>query len=247
MEANYEYRFDKNGVPIAVTTAFGKRLSKELPLEKMVAINEKVSDAAATFVKESRKANEKLQKAYPADVAEKEYAQAFLAYHLHMHQESTGEVVTLVSPGQISVRWGEKENGEEVLTNAEEARSEHKTLAAKYDAYEGALKEDDMNRAFLVMACENYVLTKLSEVGSRSKISCSPRDLWAHVVENVPFVHADWEGSMLPTLVQDGWVLFNSKNGMVNILPYGSGIPGYDPEMGVDHPAWARDPAVTWP
>ena len=60
MEANYEYRFDKNGVPIAVTTAFGKRLSKELPLEKMVAINEKVSDAAATFVKERNAARKTL-------------------------------------------------------------------------------------------------------------------------------------------------------------------------------------------
>ena len=69
----------------------------------------------------------------------------------------------MIRPGKISLELDEKENGEEVLTKAEDARSEHKTLAEKYNAYEGALSEDDMNRAFLIMACENYVLTKLED------------------------------------------------------------------------------------
>ena len=248
MEANYEYKFDKNGVPIAVISAFGKTLSEELPLDKMVAINEIVSDAAATFVDECRKANQKLKKAEPKDVVEREYAQAFLAYHLHLHQEKTGERVTFVAPGKISTNWEQKENGKEVLTKAEDARSEHKKLAEKYNAYEGALSEDDLNRAFLIMACENYVLLKLEEVGSRSALKCQLRDLWNYAIENVPFVESSWEELLLPTLVQDGWVLFQDDDeGGVNILPYGSGIPGYDPKMGVDHPAWARNPAVTWP
>ena len=247
MEPNYEYRFDKNGVPVAVVSAFGQTLSEELPLDKMVTINEIVSEAAATFVKDCQLANKKLRKAEPKDKVEKEYAQAFLAYHLHIHQKETGESVTLISPGKISQNWDEKENGEEVLTKAEDARSEHKRLAEKYNAYEGALSEDDMNRAFLIMACENYVLTQLEEVGSRSAISCQVVDLWAYAVEHVPFVQPEWEDLLLPTLVQDGWVLFQDDKGGTHILPYGSGLPGYDPKMGIDHPAWARNPTVVWP
>jgi hypothetical protein len=247
MEPNYEYRFDKNGVPIAVISAFGKTLSEDLPLDKMVTINETVSEAAATFVEDCRKANIKLRKAEPTNAVAKEYAQAFLAYHLHIHQQETGESVTVVTPGKISEHWEAKENGEEVLTKAEKARSEHKTLADKYNAYEGALSEDDMNRAFLIMACENYVLTKLKEVGSRSGLKCTPADLWTYAIDNIPFVESEWEELLLPTLVQDGWVLFTDAKGGTCILPYGSGIPGYDPKMGVDHPAWARDPTVIWP
>ena len=213
----------------------------------MVTINEIVSEAAATFVKDCQLANKKLRKAEPKDKVEKEYAQAFLAYHLHIHQKETGESVTLISPGKISQNWDEKENGEEVLTKAEDARSEHKRLAEKYNAYEGALSEDDMNRAFLIMACENYVLTQLEEVGSRSAISCQVVDLWAYAVEHVPFVQPEWEDLLLPTLVQDGWVLFQDDKGGTHILPYGSGLPGYDPKMGIDHPAWARNPTVVWP
>ena len=56
-------------------------------LDKMVAINEIVSEAAATFVEDCKKANLKLRKAEPTEKVEKEYAQAFLAYHLHLHQE----------------------------------------------------------------------------------------------------------------------------------------------------------------
>lgn len=247
MEANYEYRFDKNGVPIAVISAFGKTLSEELPLEKMVTINEKVSEAAANFVEECRKANLKLKKAEPKSAVEKEYAQAFLAYHLHIHQKETGESVTIVTPGKISSNWETQQNGEEVLTKAEDARSEHKKLAEKYGGYEGALHEDDLNRAFLVMACENYVLNKLQEVGSRESIVCTIRDLWANAVENVPFVEDEWEDMLLPTLVQDGWILFKTNKGEINILPYGSGVPGYDADLSVDHPAWARNPEIVWP
>ena len=115
MEPNYEYRFDKNGLPIAVISAFGKTLSEDLPLDKMVTINETVSDAAATFVDDCRNANKKLRKAEPTNAGEKEYAQAFLAYHLHIHQQETGERVTFVTPGKISEHWEAKENGEEVF------------------------------------------------------------------------------------------------------------------------------------
>ena len=87
MEPNYEYRFDKNGVPVAVISAFGKAPLEELPLDKMVAINEIVSEAAATFVEDCKKANLKLRKQNLREKVEKEYAQAFLAYHLHLHQE----------------------------------------------------------------------------------------------------------------------------------------------------------------
>ena len=247
MEANYEYKFDKNGVPIAVISAFGKTLSEELPLEKMVTINEKVSEAAATFVDECRKANQKLKKAKPKNAVEKEYAQAFLAYHLHIHQKETGERVTFVAPGKISTNWDTQQNGEEVLNKAEEARSEHKRLAEKYGAYEGALHKDDLNRAFLVMACENFVLNKLKEVGSRSSIVCTLRDLWQNALQNVPSVNDEWEDMLLPTLVQDGWILFDDGKGVINILPYGSGVPGYDPDLSVDHPAWARNPEIVWP
>ena len=96
------------------------------------------------------------------------------------------------------------------------------------------------------MAYENYVLTKLEEVGSRSALKCQLRDLWDYAIENVPFVESSWEDLLLPTLVQDGWVLFqDDKEVLISYLMEVD--PGYDPKMGVDHPAWARSPAVTWP
>ena len=248
MEPNYEFRFDENGVPVAITSAFGKQLLEELPLDKMQQINEKVSEAASNFVEESTKANIRLRKALPTEGAEKVYAQAFLYYHLHLHQEETGEKVTFVDPGRISDSWvADTVNGQEILTSSEEARANHTALATKYNAYEGALREDDVNRAFLVMACENFVLHEFSKVGSRQRIKCTPTTLWEYVKEEAPFVQDEWEISILPTLVQDGWVLYNADDGSVQLLPYGSGVPGYDAELGVDHPAWARDPNLAWP
>ena len=245
MEPNYEFRYE-NDVPVAITSAFGKQLPEELPLSKMQQINAKVSEAAAEFIEESTKANSRLRKALPESGAGKEYAQAFLYYQLHLHQEETGEKVTFVDPGRISNSWNV--NGQdEIKTSSETARTTHETLAGKYNAYDGGLNENDMNRAFLVMACENYVLHEFSRVGSRQKITCTPAGLWAYVQTEAPFVQDEWENAILPTLVQDGWVLFTADDGSVQLLPYGSGVPGYDAELGLDHPAWARDPNLAWP
>lgn len=251
MEANYEYNFDKNGVPIAVTSAFGRRLSKAIPLDKMVTINEQVSLAAASFIDDCRKANKKLKKAQPTAKAEKEYAEVFLAYHLHVHQKETGERVTFVSPGKLSDTWESQQKDNKVLDETKESvstMSEHKRLVREYDATKEGLDENDINRAFLIMACENYILTKLKQVGSRESLTCTVDELWLEAVQNVPSAQEEWEDILLSTLVQDGWILFEDKNGEVNALPYGSGVPGYDATfLSVDHPAWARDPDIEWP
>lgn len=249
MEPDYEFRFDENNIPVAIIGAFGKRLPEELPLDRMQQINEKVSEAANTFISECIKANQKLRKVLPGEANEKAYAVSFLYYQLHLHQEETGDKITVVEPGQLSNDWakGSPSEGQVVKTGAEEARSEHKQLAEKYDAYDGGLREDDLNRAFVVMACENFVLREYAKVGSRAKVVATPTKLWDAILEDLPFAEDVWEGALLPTLIEDGWVLFRVDDGSVRVLPYGSGVPGYDPDLGIDHPAWARNPEVAWP
>ena len=185
----------------------------------------------------------------PDEANEKAYAVSFLYYQLHLHQEETGDKITVVEPGQLSEDWSQDQSttGQTIMTSSEEARDGHKQLAEKYDAYDGALREDDLNRAFLVMACENFVLKQYATVGSRAKIVATPAKLWTAVKTELPFAEEEWEGALLATLVEDGWVLYKVDDGSIRLLPYGSGVPGYDPDLGIDHPAWARNPEVVWP
>ena len=51
---------------------------------------------------------------------------------------------------------------------------------------------------------------------------------------------------LLPTLISDGWVLFN-LDGETRLLPYGEGVPNYDAsKCALDHPMWTRDLEIPW-
>jgi len=243
MDPNYDWNFDENGVPIGLIGAFGKRLPKEVRLDRMGQINEKVSAAVEEFIQDSKKATAKLNKALPSDEGERAYAKSFLYYQVHLHQEATGEQVTFVEPGKISDSW----SGKDVMTAAELAVSEHRSLGAKYSAYDGGLREDDLNRAFIVNACENYVLQTLEKVKNRNALRVTPLDLWNHVKVELDYVPEGWFEMLIPILIEDGWVLFNNDLGETCMLPYGSNVPGYDPDLGVEHPAWARSHSIPWP
>lgn len=242
MNNDYEFRYE-NGVPVALTGAFGEALPKEIPLSRMANINSIMSEAVETFIKESRRATTKLLKALPSDEAEKAYARAFLYFQVHLHQEETGDSVAFVEPGKISASW----SGKEVEKPSETQRKEHQSLAEQYNAYSGGLREDDLNRAFLVLAAENYVLQRLEEVKSRNKLNVTPQMLWNHVKSELDFAPNEWMEMLVPILVQDGWVLFNHpKTGETNLLPYGKGIHSYDEDLGIEHPMWGRNHKIPW-
>ena len=122
---------------------------------------------------------------------------------MHLHQEETGDSVAFVEPGKISASW----SGKEVEKPSETQRKEHQSLAEQYNAYSGGLREDDLNRAFLVLAAENYVLQRLEEVKSRNKLNVTPQMLWNHVKSELDFAPDEWMEMLVPILVQDGWVL----------------------------------------
>ncbi len=246
MEPDYEWNNlegDKMKPPTHLFGAFGKELKTPLDMERVGQLNEKIGTAAKKYVEACAKANKLLEAALPEDANERTYAEAFLYYNIHLHQEETGQKVVFVSQGQISDSW----QGDETSEVVNEGRDNHITLVAKYEASKGSMRSEDLNRAFVVKACEDFVLEEFEKVGSRGKIRATHARLWKYVTDKLPFAHESWEDQLIPTLVEDGWVIYQDPKGSVNLLPYGSGVPAYDPDLGIEHPAWSRDPSVPWP
>jgi hypothetical protein len=107
------------------------------------------------------------------------------------------------------------------------------------------MHENDLNRAFVVRACEDYVLKELQRVGIRSKLSVTLKKLIDYVVRELPFA-AEFADVLMPTLKAEGWVLFNHE-GETRILPYGEGVPAYDAKLcNLDHPMWSRTLGIKW-
>ena len=102
------------------------------------------------------------------------------------------------------------------------------------------------HRAFLVRACEDYVLELEKEADSRIQLRVTLRDLLVHCTEALPFMTESLGKEVLPTLVSDGWVLFNHDE-ETRFLPYGKGLPSYDAsKCAMDHPMWSRNLDDPW-
>lgn len=234
MNNDYTFRYE-NDVPVALIGAFGQELPEEIPLSRMATINTAVSEALENFLDESRKATDSLLGSLPENDSEKAYALAMIQFQLLLHEQESGETVAFISPGQAGFAEPEKE--------FTKSTKEHMSLAEQHAAYRGGLSEDDLNRVFLILACENYVLQELERVGNnREKLDITPQMLWARVRSELGFAPDEWMEVLVPILIQDGWVLFNHpKTGGTNLLPYGFGIPSYDEELAIEHPMWWRD------
>ena len=227
MDPNYEWRFE-NGMPVALTGAFGIKLPEEIEIERLFEIQEKIMTTSSKFIEESKKANGKLQKSLPKKGGELQFARAFMYYQLHLHQEETGEKITFVDKGNITASWNKRDKKEE--------------------SFEG-LNDADKKRALVVKTCEEYVL-KMSALleanASRKELKITPRQLYEACTSKLPWFGVDDsdEGKvktfqlLLEILMEDCWVVFNNEEGQSNVLPYGEGVPQYDEDLGVEHPIW---------
>jgi len=188
------------------------------------------------YVEETIAANKKLKNAMPKDESHRALARKLLNEIMKQHQEETGESFIILKGGSQKTQTPKQE----VII------SEHKMLVEKYGAERGAMNEQDLNRGFLVRCCENYVLALKQKADSRIQIRVTLRDLLEHATKELPFMADMLSKALLPTLVSDGWVLFN-QDGETRILPYGKGVPSYDAsECSADHPMWSRTLDDQW-
>ena len=226
---------DPLGAPTYVETAYGVKFDPPVSQAEMGKMISKLGTCVRQYVESMVAANEKLKSGIPKDASQKALAGKLLEELLKRHQEETGET--------FMIRTSSSQTTETTQINTV---SEHKTLAEKYGAYSGKMSERDLNRAFLVRCCENHVLEQLKTVTSRNQIRVTLRDLLERANKELPFMTESLASHLLPTLISDGWVLFN-LDGETRLLPYGEGVPNYDAsKCALDHPMWARDLEIPW-
>ena len=94
----------------------------------------------------------------------------------------------------------------------------------------------------MVEACEQFVADRFKQVGkTRKALVATPDQLWASAREKLPFLPAGWKSALLPTLVAEGWVLSETADRKLNVLPFGKGVPGVSDTVNTeetDHPFW---------
>ena len=224
---------DPLGPATYVAEAYGVKFNPPIAQAEVGALIGKLGVAMREYVATIVAANDKMRKAVPLEKSKKALAENILRHIMESHRKETGQTLVMVQ-------------GESQTTTTQQTVSEHKTLAEKYNAYEGTLAEWDLNRAIIVRSCEDYVL-RLESVGAiRSSMKVTVRDLVHHLKEELSFFTEEYAEKVLATLVSDGWVLFNSE-GETRILPYGKGVPGYDAKRcAADHPAWSRSIEDPW-
>ena len=226
---------DPLGAPTYVETAYGVKFDPPVSQAEMGKIISKLGTCVRQYVKSMVAANEKLKSGIPEDANQKALAEKLLEELLKRHQEETGETFMIRTGGSQTTK-----------TTQINTVSEHKTLAEKYRAYNGAMSERDLNRAFLVRCCEDYVLRANQSAYTRSQIRVTLRDLLERANEDLPFMTESLASHLLPTLISDGWVLYN-LDGETRLLPYGEVVPNYDAsKCALDHPMWTRRLTDPW-
>ena len=227
---------DPLGAPTYVESAYGVKFDPPVSQAEMGKMIGTLGASVRQYVEESIAANKKLKNAMPEDESHRALARKLLNEIMKQHQEETGESFVILKGGSQKTNTPKQE----VII------SEHKMLVEKYGAERGAMSERDLNRGFLVRCCENYVLALEQKADSRIQIRVTLRDLLEHATKELPLMADILSKALLPTLVSDGWVLFN-QDGETRILPYGKGVPSYDAsECSADHPMWSRNLDDQW-
>jgi len=226
---------DPLGAPTYVKKAYGVVLNPPISQAEMGQMISKIGIAIREYVEAMIAANALLRAATPSDESLKAIANKLMKDTLNRHTEETGQTFIVMKGGQ--------ETDDEPTPPPV---SQHKTLAEKYGAYKGEMKEKDLNRAFLVRSCENHVLELEQQATTRGQIRVTIRDLLERATTELPFMTDIIGASLIPTLISDGWVLFNVDD-ETRILPYGKGVPNYDAsKCAVDHPMWSRTLGEPW-
>lgn len=227
---------DPLGAPTYVESAYGVKFDPPVSQAEMGKMIGTLGASVRQYVEETIAANKKLKNAMPKNESHRALARKLLNEVMKQHQEETGESFIILK--------GESQKTQ--TPKQEVIISEHKMLVEKYGAYSGAMNEQDLNRGLLVRCCENYVLALEQKADSRIQIRVTLRDLLEHATKELPFMVDVLSKSLLPTLVSDGWVLFN-QDGETRTLPYGKGVPSYDAsECSADHPMWSRNLDDQW-
>ena len=225
---------DPLGPKTYVAEAYGVKFNPPISQAEVGALIAKLGKAMREYVKTITDAHDKMYKSIPDDKSMKALAQNILRQIVANHRKETGQTLVFVE--------GDSQEKISQPTNV----SEHKSLAQKYNAYDGALANWDLNRALIVRCCEDYVL-EMESVGTlRSGMRVTLRNLIEKLNGELPFFNDLYAEKVLPTLISDGWVLFNHED-ETRLLPYGKGVPTYDEsKCAADHPAWSRKLEDPW-
>lgn len=225
---------DPLGPKTYVAEAYGVKFNPPIAQAEVGALIGKLGKAMREYVATVVAANDKMRAHVPSDKAQKALAENILRQIMENHRKETGQTLVFVQ--------GESQE----TTTETNMVSEHKTLAQKYNAYEGTLANWDLNRALIVRCCEDHVLEMESIGTHRSSMRVTLRDMVERLSKELPFFTEEYHERVLPTLISDGWVLFNSE-GETRLLPYGKDVPGYDSKKcAADHPAWSRKLEDPW-
>jgi len=217
-----------------VVEAHGIKFDPPVKLVDVGHVIQQVGAQARVFVGEIIEVNKKLRRGLPkSGTPLRRLAGKVLEQVLDAHREETGETIIIVSPN-------DKKLSKENRSDWEVEIEAHKALVVKYCSGGEAMPEGDLNRALMVQACENLALISEKRCKVRSKIVLTPVALWAYVRSEQPHMDPSCQEMLLPTLVSEGWVLYQSGE-EINLLPYGKGVPGYNKkECAPDHPAWSK-------
>jgi len=248
---------DPNGPPTYFSVAAGVTLDPPVKQGEIHAFLAEMNGAAEVFVKEMAAANEKIQQVLSSSKAGKALGEKMLSDRLKVFQQEAG-MSLIVMRGESDKKPKKRKKKTKVESPAPSKKTSevktptkpkapqpklpsHKQLAEKYDAYTGALSEGDMNRAELVKHCEDYLLMRAATVQRRGDLRVTPKQLMTYVSEKMPsFGMAFGLEVLIPTLVSDGWVIFQVKEGgSAYIVPHGEGVPGHMPSV-PSHPVWNR-------
>lgn len=225
---------DPLGPKTYVAEAYGVKFNPPIAQAEVGALIAKLGKAMREYVETIVSANNKMRKSVPSDKNLKMLAEKILQQIIENHRAETGQTLVMVQ-GESQV---------EKTSTIE--KSEHKTLAEKYNAYEGALAPWDLNRALIVRCCEDYVLALEAKGTQRGSMSVTLRGLVEQLTKELPFFTEHYHEHVMPTLISDGWVLFNAQ-GETRLLPYGKGVPNYDSKKcSADHPMWSRKLNEPW-
>jgi hypothetical protein len=240
MDPKFVYENDKKDKtkPAKIVQAYGVDFDPPLDESAALALMAKTAVACNEYIQLVIKANAILKEVVNDEDEPnmKGFAESTIRHLLELHKKRTGENIVIVKNSK-SMRMDAKALPVCPVTT-------HQRLVKTNKAHKGGLRRNDLNRTYLVKACEDLVLTELERVKSRQHIAVTPAQLWQHAKTEYPFLLDMWEKAVLPTLVDDGWILYKTDKGgedVLALLPYGKGVPGFVEEISdKDHPMWAR-------
>ena len=164
---------------------------------------------------------------------------------LDEHRVSTGENITIVKTTDSKLLDTASNLGGPLTVDT--TKEHREIIISEKIKLKNQLKQPDLFRAMIVRALEDRVLHRFNtecnnDNANRGKIDNNLRRIYHHLA----FIFGgsfpkEWEENIVPTLVDEGWILFRCSKGEICILPYGRGVPGYDASIcAEEHPAWSR-------